>query len=395
MLLAVSGSDFLTTVKGASMAKNEKDKETPKSSRAKREEEGNGNGIDKAKRSALAATISQIEKKCGSGSIMRLGQDTKADVQVISTGSLSLDVATGIGGIPRGRVTEIFGPESSGKTTLALTVIANAQRRGGVAAFVDAEHALDPGYAKKLGVNLDELLVSQPDSGEQALEIVELLIASSAVDVIVVDSVAALVPRAELEGNIGDSFMGLQARLMSQAMRKLTGLVHKTNTSLIFINQIREKIGVMFGSPETTTGGRALKFYSSLRLDIRRIASHKDGEVANGNRVRAKVVKNKCAPPFRQAEFDIMFAKGISWAGDVLDLAVEHGIVQKAGAWFSRGSERLGQGRERTIQLLEEKPDLQAEIEVAVLEKVLPPDGAVVPAAAPQPEVEEVVEAAP
>jgi len=375
MLLAVSGSDFLTTVKGASMAKNDKDKETPKSSRAKREEEGNVNGIDKAKRSALAATISQIEKKCGSGSIMRLGQDTKADVAVISTGSLSLDVATGIGGIPRGRVTEIFGPESSGKTTLALTVIANAQRRGGVAAFVDAEHALDPGYAKKLGVNLDELLVSQPDSGEQALEIVELLIASSAVDVIVVDSVAALVPRAELEGNIGDSFMGLQARLMSQAMRKLTGLVHKTNTSLIFINQIREKIGVMFGSPETTTGGRALKFYSSIRIDIRRIASMKDGEVAQGNRVRAKVVKNKCAPPFRQAEFDIMFSKGISWAADVLDLAVEHGIVDKSGSWFSRGDERLGQGRERTIQLFEEKPELLAEVEAAVLEKVLPADG--------------------
>jgi recombination protein RecA len=339
------------------------------------EENGNGNGADKAKRQALEFTIGQIEKKCGQGTIMRLGQDTKVDVDVISTGSLSLDVATGIGGIPRGRVTEIFGPESSGKTTLALTVIANAQKRHGVAAFIDAEHALDPGYAKKLGVNLDQLLVSQPDSGEQALEIVEMLVASSAVDVIVVDSVAALVPRAELEGNMGDTFMGLQARLMSQALRKLTGLVHKTNTSLIFINQIREKIGVMFGSPETTTGGRALKFYSSIRLDIRRIASMKDGEVAQGNRVRCKVVKNKCAPPFRQAEFDIMFSKGISWAADVLDLAVEHGIVDKSGSWFSRGDDRLGQGRERTIQLLEEKPDLLVEIEAAVLEKVLPVEG--------------------
>ena len=339
-------------------------------------------GLDKAKRQALDFALGQIQKKCGQGAIMRLGQDTKIDVDVISTGSLSLDVATGIGGIPRGRVTEIFGPESSGKTTLALTIIANAQRRGGVAAIVDAEHALDPSYAKKLGVDLDQLLVSQPDSGEQALEIVELLVASSAVDVIVVDSVAALVPKAELEGNMGDSFMGLQARLMSQALRKLTGLVHKTNTSLIFINQIREKIGVMFGSPETTTGGRALKFYSSIRLDIRRIASMKDGDTAQGNRVRAKVVKNKCAPPFRQADFDIMFSKGISWAADVLDLAVEHGIVQRSGSWFSRGDERLGQGRERTIQLFEEKPELLSEVEAAVLEKVLPADGST-PVAAP------------
>ncbi|MBI3725313.1 recombinase RecA [bacterium] len=344
---------------------------------------GDGAVSEKAKRQALETTLGQIQKRCGQGSIMRLGQDVKIDVDVISTGSLSLDVATGIGGIPRGRVTEIFGPESSGKTTLALTVVSNAQRRGGVAAYVDAEHALDPGYAKRLGVDLDQLLVSQPDSGEQALEIVELLVASSAVDVIVVDSVAALVPRAELEGNMGDAFVGLQARLMSQALRKLTGLVHRTNTALIFINQIREKIGVMFGSPETTSGGRALKFYSSLRLDIRRIASMKEGEVAHGNRVRAKVVKNKCAPPFRQAEFDILFAKGISWEGDVLDLAVEHGIIQKSGAWFSRGSERLGQGRDRTVQLLEEKPDLAAEIEVAVLEKVLPVDGVIVPAESP------------
>ncbi len=334
---------------------------------------------EKARKQALEMALGQIHKRCGQGSIMRLGQDVKVDVDVISTGSLSLDVATGVGGIPRGRVTEIFGPESSGKTTLALTVVSNAQKRGGVAAYVDAEHALDPGYAKRLGVDLDQLLVSQPDSGEQALEIVELLVGSSAVDVIVVDSVAALVPKAELEGNMGDAFVGLQARLMSQALRKLTGLVHRTNTSLIFINQIREKIGVMFGSPETTTGGRALKFYSSLRLDIRRIASMKEGEIAHGNRVRAKVVKNKCAPPFRQAEFDILFAKGISWEGDVLDLAVEHGIVQKSGAWFSRGGERLGQGRDKTVQLLEEKPDLTAEIEVAVLEKVLPPDGVTVP----------------
>ena len=329
----------------------------------------------KAKRQALEVTLGHIHKKCGEGSIMRLGQDYKQDVAVISTGSLSLDVATGVGGIPRGRVTEIFGPESSGKTTLALTVIAKAQQKGGIAAIIDAEHALDPGYARRLGVNLDALLLSQPDSGEQALEIVEMLVSSAAVDVIVVDSVAALVPRAELEGQMGDAHVGLQARLMSQALRKLTGLVHRTGTALIFINQIREKIGVMFGSPETTSGGRALKFYSSIRIDIRRIAKMTNGDDCQGNRVRAKIVKNKVAPPFRQAEFDILFSRGISWTGDVLDLAVEHGIVQKSGAWLSRGAERLGQGRDRTVQILEERPELLAELEHAVLEKLLPPGG--------------------
>jgi recombination protein RecA len=331
----------------------------------------------KARRQALDLTLGTIHKKCGDGAIMRLGQDYKQDVQTISTGSLSLDIATGVGGIPRGRITEIFGPESSGKTTLALTIIANAQKKGGTAAIIDAEHALDPGYARKLGVDLDGLLVSQPDSGEQALEIVELLVQSGAVDVIVVDSVAALVPKAELEGNMGDAHMGLQARLMSQALRKLTGLTHRTHTALIFINQIREKIGVMFGSPETTTGGRALKFYSSIRIDIRRIAKMNSGDEVSGNRCRAKIVKNKVAPPFRQAEFDILFSKGISWTGDVVDLAVEHGIIQKSGAWFSRGSDRLAQGRDRTVQLLEEKPELRAEVEQAVLEKLLPEEGEV------------------
>ena len=327
----------------------------------------------KARRQTLELTLEHITKRCGEGSIMVLGQDYKTDVSAISTGSLSLDLAIGVGGIPRGRVTEIYGPESSGKTTLALTVAANAQRRGGVVAYVDAEHALDPLYARKIGVDLDALLVSQPDSGEQALEIVELLVQSNAVDVIVVDSVAALVPKAELEGNMGDSHVGLQARLMSQALRKLTGTVHRTRTALVFINQLREKIGVMFGSPETTTGGRALKFYSSVRLDIRRTGQIKDAAgTTSGSRVRVKVVKNKVAPPFREAEFDIVYARGISWWGDVLDLAVDRNVVKKAGAWFSYGETRLGQGREKTIEFLEQNKDLGAEIEQALLAKLFP-----------------------
>ena len=319
-----------------------------------------------ARKQALDLTLEQITKAHGKGAIMRLGADSKMDIPSISTGSLTLDMAIGIGGVPRGRITEIYGPESSGKTTLSLTVAANAQKQGGVVAFIDAEHALDPAYARKLGVDLDALLVSQPDSGEQALEIVELLVSSNAVDVIVVDSVAALVPRAELEGNMGDSHVGLQARLMSQAMRKLTGVVHRTRTALIFINQLREKIGVMFGSPETTSGGRALKFYSSLRLDIRRIAQIKNSDGAIGSRCRVKVVKNKVAPPFRKAEFDILFARGISWFGDVLDLAVEYKVVRKAGAWYSFGETRIGQGRDRTVDFLEANPDIANEIEQAL-----------------------------
>jgi recombination protein RecA len=326
------------------------------------------------RRQALEFTIGQIKKKCGQGSIMLLGADHKANVSVISTGSLSLDLALGVGGVPRGRIIEIFGPESSGKTTLTLQIVANAQRDGGTAAFIDAEHAIDPSYAKRLGVNIDTLLVSQPDSGEQALEIAEMLVASNAVEVIVIDSVAALVPRAELEGEMGDSHVGLQARLMSQALRKLTGIVSKSNCCLIFINQIREKIGVMFGSPETTTGGRALKFYSSVRLDIRRVAAIKEGEEVKGSRTRVKVVKNKVAPPFRQAEFDILFNRGVSYAGDILDLAVEHGVVQRSGSWHSHGETRLGQGRERTVQFLEENPDLLKRVETELKAKLsLPP----------------------
>jgi recombination protein RecA len=306
---------------------------------------------------ALDVALSQIEKQFGKGSIMRLGQKGAIQpVDSIPTGAISLDLALGIGGMPRGRVVEIFGPESSGKTTLALQLIAEAQKLGGMAAFVDAEHALDAGYAQKLGVDLDNLLVSQPDNGEQALEIVEVLVRSGGVDVVVVDSVAALVPRAEIEGEMGEAQMGLQARLMSQALRKLTGVVSKSKTSLVFINQLREKIGVMFGSPETTTGGRALKFYASVRLDIRRIASIKDGDVVVGGRVRVKVVKNKVAPPFREAEFDILYGEGISKQGDLLDLAVDRKIVEKSGTWFSFGGERLGQGRENAKQFLKENP---------------------------------------
>jgi recombination protein RecA len=316
---------------------------------------------------ALDAAVGQIEKQFGKGSIMRLGQNNiVAPVEAISTGAISIDYALGIGGVPRGRVVEIFGPESSGKTTLALQIIAEAQKKGGMAAFVDAEHALDAAYAKKLGVDLDNLLVSQPDNGEQALEIVEVIIRSNSVDVVVVDSVAALVPRAEIEGEMGEAQMGLQARLMSQALRKLTGAVSKSKASLIFINQLREKIGVMFGNPETTTGGRALKFYSSVRVDIRRIGAIKDGEDVVGNRTRVKVVKNKMAPPFREAEFDIMYGEGVSREGDLIDIAVEHKIIEKSGAWFAYGGERLGQGRENVKGFLKENIDIRTAIEEKV-----------------------------
>jgi len=320
---------------------------------------------DRAK--AVELALAQIEKQFGKGSIVRLGsREALLPIAVISTGSISFDAALGVGGIPRGRVTEVFGPESSGKTTITLQVIAEAQRNGGLAAFVDAEHALDPGYAKKLGVDVDNLLVSQPDSGEQALEITEALVRSGAIDVLVVDSVAALVPKAELDGEMGDSHMGLQARLMSQALRKLTGTVSKSRTALIFINQIREKIGVMFGNPETTTGGRALKFYSSVRIDIRRIAAVKEGDTVVGSRTKVKIVKNKVAAPFREAEFDILYGEGISREGDVLDLAVTHNIVEKSGAWYSFGGERIGQGRENTRGFLKENKDIYAKIDAAL-----------------------------
>ena len=323
----------------------------------------------KGKKLALDRAMGQIEKNFGKGSIMRLDGDQIPQIPSISTGAISLDIALGGRGLPRGRVVEIFGPESSGKTTLALTVIANAQKGGGTAAFIDAEHALDPSWAKRLGVNLDEILVSQPDTGEQALEICELLVRSNAIDIVVIDSVAALIPKAEIEGEMGDSHVGLQARLMSQALRKLTGAISRSETIVIFINQLREKIGVMFGSPETTTGGRALKFYSSVRIDIRRIGSIKDGETNVGNRVRAKVVKNKIAPPFREAEFDIMFDEGISLSGDLLDLAAADGVVDKSGAWFSYNTTRLGQGRENSKLFLRQNPDLFEEIRAAVLKK--------------------------
>jgi recombination protein RecA len=320
--------------------------------------------VDRERAKAVDLAVGQIEKQFGKGAIMRLGQKGPIQpIDAISTGSISIDFALGVGGVPRGRVVEIFGPESSGKTTLALQVIAEAQKLGGMAAFVDAEHALDAAYAQKLGVDLDNLLVSQPDNGEQALEIVEVLIRSGGVDVVVVDSVAALVPKAEIEGEMGDAQMGLQARLMSQALRKLTGVVSKSKTCLVFINQLREKIGVMFGNPETTTGGRALKFYASVRIDIRRIASIKDGDAVVGGRTRVKVVKNKVAPPFREAEFDIMYGEGISRTGDLLDLAVEKRIVEKSGAWFAYSGERLGQGRENAKQFLKENPDIARTIE--------------------------------
>jgi len=327
--------------------------------------------VAEQKAKALDLALEHIEKQFGKGSIMKLGQDFKLDVPAIPTGSVTIDIALGVGGVPRGRVIEIFGPESSGKTTLTLSIIANAQKLGGQAAFIDAEHAFDPGYAKIIGVNLDNLLMSQPDTGEQALDIAETLVKSNAVDVIVIDSVAALTPRAEIEGEMGQSHMGLQARLMSHALRKLSGAIAKSKTCVIFINQIREKIGVMFGNPETTPGGRALKFYASVRIDLRRIASLKKEDVAVGNRVRASIVKNKVAPPFRKAEFDIMFDEGISKSGSVLDMAETHGVTQKSGAWVLYGEEKLGQGKENARVFLKENPKVMAKIEKEVLEKAL------------------------
>ena len=338
----------------------------------------------RASNKALDVAVSQIEKMYGKGSIVKLGSQQALDVPAISTGSLGLDLALGVGGVPRSRIVEIYGPESSGKTTLTLHTVANAQKEGGIAAFIDTEHALDPTYAKKLGVNLDDLLVSQPDTGEQALEICELLVSSNAVDVIVVDSVAALVPKAEIEGNMGDTHVGLQARLMSQALRKLTGAIHKSRAVVMFTNQLRMKIGVMFGSPETTPGGMAIKFYCSVRIDVRRIGSIKSGEQQVGNRTRAKVVKNKVAPPFRQAEFDILFGKGISQIGEVIDMGVESGVITKTGTWLSYGEIRLGQGRERSRDFIEANADIQQELRQAILEKLSPT--LVADAAAPAPE---------
>ncbi|MBM7786992.1 recombinase RecA [Tenggerimyces flavus] len=319
---------------------------------------------------ALDTALAQIERQYGKGAVMRLGDEGRAPIEVIPTGAIALDVALGIGGLPRGRVVEVYGPESSGKTTLALHAVANAQAGGGVAGFIDAEHALDPEYAKKLGVDTDALLVSQPDSGEQALEIADMLIRSGALDIVVIDSVAALVPRAEIDGEMGDSHVGLQARLMSQALRKLTGAINSSKTTVIFINQLREKVGVMFGSPETTTGGKALKFYASVRLDVRRIETLKDGQDAVGNRVRVKVVKNKVAPPFRQAEFDVLFGEGISREGSLVDLGVENGIVRKAGAWYTYEGDQLGQGKENARKFLKDNPEIANEIEKKIKEKL-------------------------
>jgi recombination protein RecA len=345
---------------------------------------------DKGK--ALEAALLQIERQFGKGTVMRLGEETRVPVEVIPTGSIALDVALGIGGLPRGRVVEIYGPESSGKTTVALHAIANAQKGGGIAAIIDAEHALDPDYAQKLGVDTEALLVSQPDTGEQALEIADMLIRSGAVDLVVVDSVAALVPRAEIEGEMGDSHVGLQARLMSQALRKITGALSSTKTTIIFINQLREKVGVMFGSPETTTGGKALKFYASIRLDIRRIETLKDGTEAVGNRTRIKVVKNKMSPPFKVAEFDILYGIGISREGSLIDLGVEQGIVRKAGAWYTYEGDQLGQGKENARNFLKENDDIAIEIERRIKEKLgvgpqPPKDAAAAPAPAPVPAV--------
>ncbi|MBX6427279.1 MAG: recombinase RecA [Variibacter sp.] len=323
-----------------------------------------GSSMDKAK--ALDAALTQIERHFGKGSIMRLGKNDKVEIETISSGSLGLDIALGIGGFPRGRVIEIFGPESSGKTTLALHAVAEAQKRGGTCAFIDAEHALDPVYARKLGVNIDDLLISQPDAGEQALEIADTLVRSGAIDVLVIDSVAALVPRAELEGEMGENQPGLQARLMSQALRKLTASINRSQTMVIFINQIRMKIGVMYGSPETTTGGNALKFYASIRLDIRRIGAIKERDEVVGNQTRVKVVKNKLAPPFKQVEFDIMYGEGVSKAGEILDLGVKAGVIEKSGAWFSYDSQRIGQGRENAKSFLKANPDIAARIEAAI-----------------------------
>jgi recombination protein RecA len=330
--------------------------------------------MEENRKKALVAALGQIEKQFGKGSVMRLGDASASyDVEAVSTGSLGLDIALGVGGLPRGRVVEIYGPESSGKTTLTLQVIAEAQRVGGTAAFVDAEHALDPAYAEKLGVNIKELLVSQPDTGEQALEITDMLVRSGAVDIVVVDSVAALTPKAEIEGEMGDAHMGLQARLMSQALRKLTGNIKRSNTIVIFINQIRMKIGVMFGNPETTTGGNALKFYASVRLDIRRIGALKNGEEVIGNQTRVKVVKNKVAPPFREAEFEIMYGAGISRVGEIIDIGVGQGLVEKSGSWYSYNGERIGQGKENARTFLTQHPEIAREIEGKLREKLLPP----------------------
>ncbi len=347
---------------------------------------------DNNKDRALDTALAQIEKQFGKGSIMRLGEEGRVPVDIIPTGSVALDIALGIGGLPRGRVVEIYGPESSGKTTLALHAIANAQAAGGIAAFIDAEHAFDPEYAKRLGVDIDALLVSQPDTGEQALEITDMLIRSGALDLIVIDSVAALVPRAEIEGEMGDSHVGLQARLMSQALRKITGALSTNNTTAIFINQLREKIGVMFGSPETTTGGKALKFYASVRLDIRRIETLKDGTEPVGNRTRVKVVKNKVAPPFKQAEFDILYGEGISREGGILDMSVEEGFVRKSGAWYTYDGDQLGQGKENARTYLKDNPELTNELERLIKEKLAIGPQADVPVdlvVVPQPEAEE------
>ncbi len=329
--------------------------------------------MDENRKKALAQALGQIEKQFGKGSVMRMGDGgVIRDIDVVSTGSIGLDVALGVGGLPKGRVVEIYGPESSGKTTLTLQVVAEGQKLGGTAAFVDAEHALDPAYAEKLGVNVDELLVSQPDTGEQALEITDMLVRSGAVDIVVIDSVAALTPKAEIEGEMGDSHMGLQARLMSQALRKLTGNIKRSNTMVVFINQIRMKIGVMFGSPETTTGGNALKFYSSVRLDIRRIGAIKKGDEVIGNQTRVKVVKNKVSPPFKQAEFEILYGHGISRYGEIIDLGVQHNIVDKAGSWYSYGEDRIGQGKENVRDFLKNNPEMAAEIEEKIRAKLLP-----------------------
>ena len=338
--------------------------------------------MDDNRKKALAAALGQIEKQFGKGSVMRLGDSTTArDMEVVSTGSIGLDVALGIGGVPKGRVVEVYGPESSGKTTLALQIIAEAQKTGGTAAFVDAEHALDPSYAEKLGVNVDELLVSQPDTGEQALEITDMLVRSGAVDIIVIDSVAALTPKAEIEGEMGDSHMGLQARLMSQALRKLTGNIKRSNAMVIFINQIRMKIGVMFGIPETTTGGNALKFYASVRLDIRRIGAIKKGDEVIGNQTRVKVVKNKVSPPFKMAEFEILYGFGISREGEIIDLGVQHGFIDKAGSWYSYGEDRIGQGKENVREYLKTNPETSAEIEAKIRAILLPEKEEVPPVA--------------
>ena len=328
------------------------------------------NQVKNDKDKALEAALQQIQKQFGKGAIMKMGDESHLNIEAISTGSISLDMATGIGGVPKGRIVEIFGPESSGKTTLALHIVAESQKKGGKAAFIDAEHALDPVYAANLGVDVDELLVSQPDTGEQALEICDMLARSGALDVIVIDSVAALVPRAELEGDMGDSHVGLHARLMSQALRKITGAVNKTNTCVIFINQLREKVGIMFGNPEVTTGGRALKFYASMRLDVRRTESIKQGDSIIGNRTKVKVVKNKVAPPFKQAEFDIMYGKGISKAGDLLDCATQSGIIEKAGSWYSYKGERIGQGRENVKDYLESHPEVMDEIQSRLMDQL-------------------------